>query len=105
MALAGLARGAAVVARPAVRRGSRMVSAAPLAGARVHASVLALGPAPGGHPEIRFLGWAIAAFVFFSHRSNGRRIVRGEEPRFGRGKEPETTVAAAAVTADAEEVR
>lgn len=105
LALAPLALGAAVVTWLAVLKGSRMVSAASLAGALVLAIVLALTPAPGGHPEIRFLGWAIAAFVFFSHRSNVRRIVRGEEPRFGRGKEPETTVAAAAVTADAEEVR
>jgi glycerol-3-phosphate acyltransferase PlsY len=84
---------------------TRMVSAASLAGAAALSVVLALAPPPGGHAEIRWLGWAIAAFVIFSHRANLRRIVRGEEPRFGRGHEPEATVAAAAITADAEEVR
>ena len=45
---------------------------------------------------------AIVAFVIFAHRSNIGRIMAGTEPRFGAKKEPEATVAAAAVTADAE---
>ena len=105
LALAPLAIGVAVVAWLGVLKGTRMVSAASLAGALALSVTLALAPAPGGHPEIRFLGWAIAAFVFFSHRSNLRRILSGTEPRFGARKEPEATVAAAAVTADAEEIR
>lgn len=53
--------------------------------------------------EVRWLGMAIVAFVVFAHRSNIRRMVAGTEPRFGEAaKEPEATVAAAAVTADAE---
>lgn len=105
LALAPLAIGVAIVSWLVVLKGTKMVSAASLSGALALSLVLALTPAPGGHPEIRFLGWAIAAFVFFSHRSNVRRILAGNEPRFGGKKEPEATVAAAAVTADAEEVR
>jgi acyl phosphate:glycerol-3-phosphate acyltransferase len=52
--------------------------------------------------EVRLLGMAIVAFVIFAHRSNIGRIMRGEEPRFGAKKEPQATVAAAAVTADGE---
>ena len=105
LALAPLALGVALLTWLGVLKMTRMVSAASLAGAAVLALVLALAPPPDGHVEIRWLGWAIAAFVIFSHRANLRRIVRGEEPRFGRGQEPEATVAAAAITADAEEVR
>lgn len=105
LALAPLAIGVALLTWLGVLKVTRMVSAASLTGAAALAVVLALAPPPGGHPEIRWLGWAIAAFVVFSHRANLRRIVRGEEPRFGRGHEPEATVAAAAITADAEEVR
>ena len=100
-----LALGVALLTWLGVLKMTRMVSAASLAGAGVLAVVLALAPPPDGHVEIRWLGWAIAAFVIFSHRANLRRIMRGEEPRFGRGHEPEATVAAAAITADAEEVR
>lgn len=105
LALAPLAIGVALLTWLGVLKVTRMVSAASLTGAAALAVVLAVAPPPGGHPEIRWLGWAIAAFVVFSHRANLRRIVRGEEPRFGRGHEPEATVAAAAITADAEEVR
>lgn len=52
--------------------------------------------------EVRWLGMAIVAFVVFAHRSNVGRILKGTEPRFGAKKEPRATVAAAAVTADAE---
>jgi glycerol-3-phosphate acyltransferase PlsY len=105
LALAPLAIGVAIAVWLAVLTVSRMVSAASLAGAVALSVVLAVAPAPGGHGEIRFLGWAIAAFVIFAHRGNVGRILRGEEPRFGRGKEPEATVAAAAIAADAEEIR
>ncbi len=105
LALAPLAIGIAIATWLAVLKGTRMVSAASLSIAVALSLVLAVAPAPNGNPEIRFLGWAIAAFVIFSHRSNVRRILKGEEPRFGREKEPEATVAAAAFTADAEEVR
>ncbi|HEX2206907.1 MAG TPA: glycerol-3-phosphate 1-O-acyltransferase PlsY [Longimicrobium sp.] len=52
--------------------------------------------------EVRWLGMAVVAFVVFAHRSNLGRILQGTEPRFGAKKEPQATVAAAAVTADAE---
>jgi glycerol-3-phosphate acyltransferase PlsY len=52
--------------------------------------------------EVRWLGMAIVAFVIFAHRSNIGRMLKGTEPRFGAKKEPQATVAAAAVTADAE---
>ena len=96
---------AAIVTWLVVLKLTRMVSAASLSGALALSLVLAVTPPPGGHHAIRWLGWAIAAFVFFSHRSNVRRIANGTEPRFGAKKEPEATVAAAALTADADEVR
>jgi glycerol-3-phosphate acyltransferase PlsY len=34
-------------------------------------------------PAVRVLGAAVATFVIFAHRSNLRRIARGEEYRFG----------------------
>ncbi len=43
-------------------------------------------------------------FVIFAHRSNIGRILKGTEPRFGSARKPaEAEVAAAAVTADAED--
>ena len=77
----------------------RMVSAGSvLAAATVGALVLVVPT----RPEVRVLALAVVAFVIFAHRSNIGRIMRGEEPRFGAKKEPQATVAAAAVTADAE---
>ncbi len=104
-ALAPLAMTAALLAWLVVVKLTRMVSAASLSGAAALSLVLLLAPVPGGHPEIRWLGWAVAAFIFFSHRSNVRRILGGTEPRFGGKKEPEATIAEAAITADADEVR
>ena len=36
-------------------------------------------------PEVLTLGIFVAAFVIFAHRGNVRRILRGEEYRFGAG--------------------
>ena len=60
-----------------------------------------------GHDKepVRYLGLGVALFVIFAHRSNISRILKGTEPRFGGRKPVEATVAAAAVAADAEEVR
>jgi glycerol-3-phosphate acyltransferase PlsY len=90
----------------AVLKGMRMVSAASILAAVTLAILLWVLP-PAGDPgdprtEVRVLGLAIAAFVVYAHRSNIGRILKGTEPRFGAKKEPEATVAAAAVTADAE---
>ena len=83
-----------------VLRTTRMVSAASIAAALTAGVVLLVTEVPA---EVRILGLAVVAFVIFAHRSNIGRIMRGEESRFGGGrKEPEATVAAAAVTADAE---
>jgi len=78
----------------------RMVSAASILAALTVGVMLLLTPV---HlEEARMLGFAVVAFVIFAHRSNIGRILKGTEPRFGKGKEPQATVAAAAVTADAE---
>ncbi len=83
----------------AVLKGMRMVSAASILAALAVGILVWVVPT---RDEVRFLGMAIVAFVIFAHRSNIARIVNGTEPRFGARKEPEATVAAAAVTADAE---
>lgn len=36
-----------------------------------------------GHTEFAIVYVVIAAFIFYSHRSNIGRLMRGEEPRFG----------------------
>ncbi len=41
----------------------------------------------GGAPVILGLCVALALFVVFAHRGNIRRLLRGEEHRFGRGRE------------------
>ncbi|HEX6369946.1 MAG TPA: glycerol-3-phosphate 1-O-acyltransferase PlsY [Longimicrobium sp.] len=83
----------------AVLKGMRMVSAASILAALAVGILVWVVPT---RDEVRFLGMAIVAFVIFAHRSNVARILNGTEPRFGAKKEPEATVAAAAVTADAE---
>jgi glycerol-3-phosphate acyltransferase PlsY len=83
----------------AVLKGMRMVSAASILAAATVGGLVWVVPT---RDEVRFLGMAIVAFVIFAHRSNVGRILKGTEPRFGAKKEPEATVAAAAVTADAE---
>jgi glycerol-3-phosphate acyltransferase PlsY len=90
----------------AVLKGMRMVSAASILAAVTLAVLLWVLPSAGDaadpRTEVRVLGLVIASFVVFAHRSNIGRILKGTEPRFGAKKEPEATVAAAAVTADAE---
>lgn len=90
----------------AVLKGMRMVSAASILAAVTLAILLWVLPSAGDaadpRTEVRVLGLVIAAFVVFAHRGNVERILKGTEPRFGAKKEPEATVAAAAVTADAE---
>ena len=83
----------------AVLKGMRMVSAASILAALTVGLLVWIVPT---RTEVRFLGMAIVAFVVFAHRSNIGRILAGTEPRFGAKKEPQATVAAAAVTADAE---
>jgi acyl phosphate:glycerol-3-phosphate acyltransferase len=99
LALAPVPLGAALVVWLGVLKAMRMVSAASILAAVTVVVLLLVTPS---RTEVRILGMAVAAFVIFAHRSNIGRILRGEEPRFGQKKEPEATVAAAAVTADAE---
>ena len=99
LGLAPVALGIALLVWLLVLRGTRMVSAASVLAAAAMGILLLLTPVP---PEVRILGLAVVAFVVFAHRSNIGRILNGTEARFGRGREPEATVAAAAVTADAE---
>jgi glycerol-3-phosphate acyltransferase PlsY len=83
----------------AVLKGMRMVSAASILAALAMGIVVWIVPTK---MEVRALGMVIVAFVVFAHRTNVGRILAGTEPRFGAKKEPQATVAAAAVTADAE---
>lgn len=99
LGLAPLALGIGLLVWLLVLRGTRMVSAASISAALAVGVALPLTPVPA---EVRVLGYAVVAFVIFSHRSNVARILNGTEPRFGKGREPRATVAAAAVTADAE---
>jgi glycerol-3-phosphate acyltransferase PlsY len=61
----------------------RMVSLASVSAAlTLIIALLALEP----RPAVRLLGVAVATFVVFAHRSNLRRIARGEEYRFGQAR-------------------
>jgi glycerol-3-phosphate acyltransferase PlsY len=100
LGLAPVALAAGVAVWLLVLKLGRMVSAASILAALVVGIMLLLTPVR--LEETRYLGFAVVAFVIFAHRSNIGRILNGTEPRFGKGKEPQATVAAAAVTADAE---
>jgi glycerol-3-phosphate acyltransferase PlsY len=99
LGLAPVALGIGLAVWLAVLKGTRMVSAASITAALAVGIALLVTPVQG---EVRILGYAVVAFVIFAHRSNIGRILNGTEARFGKGREPEATVAAAAVTADAE---
>lgn len=104
LAEAPLAVGVGLLVWLIVLRSTRMVSAASVSAA-VAVAVLLLAVRPP-HPEFVYLGLGVAVFVLFAHRSNIQRILKGTEPRFGQGaRADEAAVGAAAVTADAEEVR
>lgn len=64
---------------------TRMVSAGSLAAAVALPLALLVVPHKGGGTLVLFTT-ALAAFVFWAHRSNIRRILRGEENRFGKKK-------------------
>lgn len=97
LALAPVPLGVGLIVWLGVLKTMRMVSAASILAALTVGILLLATPS---RDEVRILGIAVVAFVIFAHRSNLRRILRGEEPRFGQKKEPQATVAA--VTADAE---
>jgi acyl phosphate:glycerol-3-phosphate acyltransferase len=83
LALAPSAVGAALLAWVAVLALFRIVSLASLAAAVTLVTVLL---AVETRSAVVWLGVAMAAFVFFAHRSNIRRLVRREEYRFGQKK-------------------
>ena len=64
---------------------TRMVSAGSLAAALTLPLALLFVPHQGGNSLLIFTG-ALALFVFWAHRSNIKRIVKGEENRFGKRK-------------------
>ena len=103
LAEAPLAVGVGLVVWLVVLRATRMVSAGSVSAALV-VGILLLLPFSHVQPEVRILGCAVCLFVIFAHRANIQRILNGTESRFGQGKKAdEATVAAAAVTADAED--
>lgn len=64
---------------------TRIVSLGSLAAAVVLPAAVTLTPHRGGDALLYF-SLALAAFVIWAHRSNIRRLLRGEENRFGRGE-------------------
>lgn len=102
LALAPVPLGAGFAVWLLVLKATRMVSAASVAAALSVGALLLALPV---RAEVRVLGLAVVAFVVFAHRANIARIMRGEEARFGRRREPEATVAAAAATVEGEEAR
>jgi glycerol-3-phosphate acyltransferase PlsY len=67
---------------------TRIVSLGSLAAAVTLPLALAFVPHQGGSVLVAFTV-ALAAFVFWAHRSNIRRLLKGEENRFGqKGGEP-----------------
>lgn len=87
LALSPVAVGIAIVAWLAVLGGTRTVSMASIAAAIVMAGAVVLTES---RIEVVGLGIAVAAFVIYAHRSNIKRIIRGEEHSF-RAKAPEGT--------------
>lgn len=83
LALAPAAVLTALVAWLAVLGIFRMVSLASITAA---VALVAMLLALETRPPVVWLGVAIAAFVVHAHRSNIRRILRGEEYRFGRAR-------------------
>ncbi len=82
LALSPVAVGVALAAWLVVLRGSRMVSAASIVAAVVLVVALIVTE---DRPQVMTLGILVATFVIYAHRANVRRIVRGEEYRFGTG--------------------
>ena len=84
LAIAPAAVGAGLVVWIVTLAAVRIVSVASLAGAVTIPVVVFLTEHPGGS----LMAWftvALAAFVFWAHRSNIRRLLNGEEPRIRQG--------------------
>jgi acyl phosphate:glycerol-3-phosphate acyltransferase len=63
---------------------TRIVSLASILAALTVPITLLFVPSEGGRPLLWFT-LALASFVIWAHRANIRRLLRGEEHRFGRG--------------------
>jgi glycerol-3-phosphate acyltransferase PlsY len=74
----------AIVAWLVVLIASKMVSLASITAAVVLIPALLLTES---RREVLLMGIAVAAFVIFAHRANIRRIMRGEEHRFGKPRD------------------
>src|SRR5690606_2859245 len=85
LALSPLAVSIAMVAWLGVLLTSKMVSLASICAAAVLVPALLLTES---RLEVLLLGIAVASFVVFAHRANIRRILRGEEHRFGKSRVP-----------------
>jgi acyl phosphate:glycerol-3-phosphate acyltransferase len=83
LALSPVAVGVALAAWLIVLRVGRMVSLASIAAAVILVVTLILTE---DRTEVLVLGIAVATFVVYAHRSNVRRILKGEEYRFGQRK-------------------
>lgn len=83
LALSPVAVGVALVAWLLVLGVGRMVSLASIVAAAILVAALLLTES---RSEVRTLGIVVASFVIYAHRSNVRRILRGEEHRFGTPK-------------------
>jgi acyl phosphate:glycerol-3-phosphate acyltransferase len=81
LALSPVAVAIALTAWLIVLRVGRMVSLASIVAAAILVGALVLTES---RPQVLTLGILVATFVIYAHRENLRRIVRGEEYRFGK---------------------
>jgi acyl phosphate:glycerol-3-phosphate acyltransferase len=86
LALSPVAVGVALGAWLLVLRVGRMVSLASIVAAVILVSALVVTES---RPQVLTLGIIVATFVIYAHRGNVRRILRGEEYRFGTGARSE----------------
>lgn len=85
LALAPLACAAALGVWLVVAFSTRFVSVASIAAAAALPALVAVLPHRGGRGLVGFTA-ALALVVIWAHRSNVRRLLRGEESRFGRSR-------------------
>lgn len=83
LALSPVAMGFAIAAWLGVLGFTRMVSLASITAAAILVGALVLTES---RAEVLTLGIFVAVFVIYAHRANVKRIIRGEEHRFGAKK-------------------
>ena len=72
--------------------GTRIVSVGSMAAAVTVAAVVWVRPPTEGATVMRAFAPLLALFVLWAHRSNLRRLIRGEENRFGSGSPKATEI-------------